>query len=151
MNLKLKEISDNEIMEEFQSRFQRKKGEKLQSSRDSADHMRAFLTQYPEDVEHFGIVYLDTQLNILMTELVSSGSLSTANVFPREIIKRVLALACGSILCFHNHPSQSLLPSNSDRAVTKKIQTALASIDVELLDHIIIGDGFYSFSDQGLL
>lgn len=147
----LKDFPDNVIKEEFQSRFQCKKGDKLQSSRDSADHMRAFLTQYAGDVEHFGIVYLDAQLRILTTEIVSSGSLSTASVFPREIIKRVLALECGSIICFHNHPSQETQPSNSDRAVTKKIQTALTAIDVSLLDHIIIGDGFYSFSDHGLL
>ncbi len=151
MNPQLKDLPDNIIQEEYQRRFLRKKGEKLQSSKASADHMRAFLSKHPRDVEHFGIVYLDTQLNIINTELVSSGSLSTASVFPREIIKRVLALASGSILCFHNHPSLETQPSNSDRALTKKLQQALTSIDVSLLDHIIIGDGFYSFSEKGLL
>ena len=151
MNPQLKDLPDNIIQEEYQRRFLRKKGEKLQSSKASADHMRAFLSKHAGDVEHFGIVYLDTQLNIISTELVSSGSLSTASVFPREIIKRVLALESGSILCFHNHPSLEILASNSDRALTKKLQQALNSIDVSLLDHIIIGDGYYSFSDQGLL
>ncbi len=151
MKSQLKDLPDNVIQEEYQRRFQRKKGEKLQSSKASADHMRAFLSKLPGDVEYFGIIYLDTQLNIISTELVSSGSLSTASVFPREIIKRVLALESGSILCFHNHPSLETQPSNSDRALTKKLQQALTSIDVSLLDHIIIGDGYYSFSDKGLL
>lgn len=151
MNSELQDFPDNVIREEYERRFQRKKGERLQSSKASADHMRAFLSKHPGDVEHFGIVYLDTQLNIIHSELVSSGSLSTASVFPREIIKRVLALESGSILCFHNHPSLKIHPSNSDRVLTKKLQTALTAIDVQLLDHIIIGDGFYSFSDHGLL
>jgi len=154
MNSKLKDISDNEIRELFQSRFQRKRGEKLQSSRETAEHIRAFLTKYPRDVEHFGIIYLDTQLNIIETEIISSGSLASASVFPREIIKRVLALESGSIICFHNHPSQELLPSSSDKALTNKLKIALQSIDTQLIDHLVVShenEEFFSFSDQRLI
>jgi len=154
MNSQLEVLSDNEIRELFQSRFKRKRGEKLQSSRDTAEHIRAFLSEYPRDVEHFGIIHLDTQLNIIETEILSSGSLSSASVFPREIIKRVLALEGGSCICFHNHPSQELLPSGSDKALTKKLKTALDSIDNQMVDHLIVGyekEGFFSFSDHGLL
>jgi len=77
--------------------------------------------------------------------------LATAAVFPREIVKRLLALEAGAIIVGHNHPSGETLPSNSDRALTKKLANAMSSIDVSLLDHLVIGNGFYSFSDQGLL
>jgi len=154
MNSKFKDISDNEIRELFQSRFKRKRGEKLQSPKDAAEHIRAFLTNHPRDVEHFGILFLDTQMKIIETEIISSGTLASASVFPREIIKRVLALESGSCICFHNHPSQELLPSSSDKALTKKLKTALESIDHQMLDHLIVGyekEGFFSFSDHGLL
>ena len=94
---------------------------------------------------------MNAQNQIISTEVISSGSLATAAVFPREIVKRLLALEAGAIICGHNHPSGETLPSNSDRALTKKLQQALECIDVALLDHVVIGDGFYSFSDQGLL
>jgi DNA repair protein RadC len=151
MNSKLKDIPDNVIKEEFKSRFFKPPGERLKSSTDSAEHLQAFLNQYPKDQEHFAIVFMNSQNQIISTEVISSGSLSSASVFPREIVKRLLALEAGAIIIGHNHPSGETLPSNSDRAVTKKIQTAVSSIDVDLLDHIICGNGFYSFSDQGLL
>jgi DNA repair protein RadC len=151
MDSKLKDIPDNIIREEYRSRFLKQPGERLKSSADSAEHLQAFLGQYPKDQEHFVVVFLSSQNQIISTEVISSGSLATAAVFPREIVKRLLALEAGAIICCHNHPSLDLQPSNSDRALTKKLQQALASIDASILDHLIIGDGFYSFADQGLL
>jgi DNA repair protein RadC len=94
---------------------------------------------------------MNSQNQIISTEVISTGSLATAAVFPREIVKRLLALEAGAIIVAHNHPSGETTPSNSDRALTKKLQRGLEAIDVSLLDHLVIGDGFYSFSDQGLL
>ena len=147
----IESISDSELREEFSNRFTRQPGSQLKSARESAEHLRAFLSNHPQDQEHFVVVFLDSQLQIISTELISSGSLATAAVFPREIVKRLLALEAGSIIVGHNHPSGETTPSNSDRALTKKLQRGLEAIDVSLLDHLVIGDGFYSFSDQGLL
>ncbi len=147
----LKDIPDNVIREEYARRFQKRAGEQLKSASDSADHLRSFLSQYPKDQEHFVAVFMNSQNQIISTEVISSGSLATAAVFPREIVKRVLALEAGAIIVGHNHPSLEVLPSNSDRALTKKLQRALEAIDVSLLDHLVLGNGFYSFSDQGLL
>jgi DNA repair protein RadC len=153
MNSRLKDIPDNAIREEYRLRFQKKQGERLQSSASSARHLRAFLDQLPNDQEHFVVVFLNSQLRIITTELISSGSLATAAVFPREIIKRVLALECGSLICGHNHPSGETHPSSSDRALTSKLKRAVESVDCTLWDHLVLGDSenFYSFSDQGLL
>jgi DNA repair protein RadC len=151
MNSILKEATDNEVREEYRQRFQKQAGERLKSSSDSARHLRAFLDQYPKDQEHFVTVFLNSQNQIISTELISSGSLAAAAVFPREIVKRLLALQAGSIIVGHNHPSLETIPSTSDRALTKKLQHALEAIDVSLLDHLVIGDGHFSFSDEGLL
>jgi DNA repair protein RadC len=147
----LKSISDTELREEFSNRFTRQPGSQLKSARESAEHLRAFLSNHPQDQEHFVAVFMNSQNQIISTEVISTGSLATAAVFPREIVKRLLALEAGAIIVGHNHPSGETTPSNSDRALTKKLQRGLEAIDVSLLDHLVIGNGFYSFSDQGLL
>ena len=149
----LTSISDSELQEEYVKRFTRKTGARLGGAGESAEHLRAFLSNHPQDQEHFVVVFLDSQNRIIATELMNSGSLATAAVFPREIIKRLLALESGAIVVGHNHPSGSTSPSNSDRALTKKLSTALESIDAQILDHLVLGGGsdFFSFSNQGLL
>ena len=147
----LESISDSELREEYSNRFTRQPGSQLKSARESTEHLRAFLLKYPKDQEHFVAVFMNSQNQIISTEVISSGSLATAAVFPREIVKRLLALEAGAIIVAHNHPSGETTPSNSDRALTKKLQRGLEAIDVSLLDHLVIGNGFYSFSDQGLL
>ena len=151
MNQLLTEVSDNEIAEEFVNRFQRKVGERLQKSTTVANHLRAVLTNYAQDIEHFICIFLDSQLRIIATEVVASGTIASSAVYPREIIKKVLQHEAAHVILGHNHPSAETNPSSSDRAVTKKLTTALKAIDVVVFDHVILGDGFYSFSDQGLL
>ncbi|MBC8193880.1 MAG: hypothetical protein H8E18_15950, partial [FCB group bacterium] len=132
----LQTLSNNTIREEYKKRFQKQPGQRLKSSADSAEHLRAFLDSYPKDQEHFVVIFLNAQNQIISTEVMSSGSLATAAVFPREIVKRLLALEAGAIICGHNHPSGETIPSNSDRALTKKLDRALGSIDVAFLDHV---------------
>jgi DNA repair protein RadC len=78
-----------------------------------------------------------------------SGSISSAAIYPREIVKRVIALKACAVVMAHNHPSGCPNPSNDDRLITRKILMALASIDVQLLDHIVVGDSYYSMADSG--
>jgi DNA repair protein RadC len=147
----LESIPDSELREEYVKRFRRQTGERLNSSRSSASHLRSVFTNHDQDREHFAVVYLDAQNKIIKTEVVMTGTINSAAIYPREIIKKVLEYGTAAVVISHTHPSGSLEPSNSDRALTKKLQMALASIDVDLLDHIIIGDGFCSFADEGLL
>ena len=89
---------------------------------------------------------------MLSTEVLFEGSLSTSAVYPREVVERVIELGAGAVILGHNHPSGEITPSSSDRAVTKKLQTALTAIDVEVLDHLIIGGSeYFSFTDHQLL
>jgi len=151
MNQLLTELGDNEIAEEFISRFQLKAGDLIKDAASAANHLRSFLSNYARDVEHFIVIYLNNQNRVITTEVVASGTINSSAVYPRQIAIKVLEKEAANIILAHNHPSGETMPSNSDRAVTKKLQTALSALDIDILDHIIIGDGFYSFSDQGLL
>ncbi len=98
------------------------------------------------------VIFLNGQHQVLTTEVLFAGSLTSSAVFPREVITRVIDLGAAAVIFGHNHPSGCLTPSSSDRAVTKKLQTALEAIDVSVLDHIIIGGSeHYSFADNRLL
>jgi DNA repair protein RadC len=144
-------ISDNDVLDEYVKRFTIQAGESIRSARDAANHFRAFFSDASKR-EKFVVCFLNSQHQVLSTEVLFEGSLDTSAVYPRRILERLLELGSGAILIAHNHPSGSTTPSSSDRAVTKKLQTALGAIDVDVLDHIIIGGAdFFSFADHHLL
>jgi len=102
-----------------------------------------------DDVETMYCIFLDGQNHILAIEKMFSGSLSSASIYPRELIKRVLDLKSAAVLVTHNHPSGNTSPSEADRTITRKMILSLAAIDVLLHDHIIVGDGYHSMSEDG--
>jgi len=144
-------ISDTEFLEEYKKRFTISSGESIGSAKEAANHFRAFFSDASKK-ERFVVCFLNGQHQVLSTEVLFEGSLTTSAVYPREVITRVLELGSAAILICHNHPSGLTTPSSSDRAVTKKLQTALASIDVDILDHIILaGANYLSFADSRLM
>ena len=145
-------ISDAEILTEYVRRFTIPAGESIKNTREAADNFRAFYNADAAKREQFCVCFVNGQHRVLKTETLFVGSLTTSAVYPREVIQRVLDLGAAAVLLAHNHPSSEVTPSNSDRAVTKKLQIALNAIDVELLDHIVIGGTeYFSFSDHHLL
>jgi len=147
------EIPDELLEAEYIKRNCILPGDHFGSSSNVAKFLKTQLLK-EKDREHMSVLFLNAQNQLIATERMFSGSLSTSAVYPREIIKKVLEYSAGSIILVHNHPSGTIAPSSSDRAVTKKVQSALSSIDVELLDHVIIGYGnsdFFSFADHRLL
>jgi len=150
--MKLQEYSDNEIREEFKARFKIGGEKQLNTASKVNDYLATLFAEYEQDVEHFVILFLNSQNRLIKSEKMFSGTINTAAVFPREIIKKVLEYNATDIILSHNHPSGETSPSSSDRAITKKIKTATESIDVNVLDHIIYGiDSYYSFADNRLL
>jgi DNA repair protein RadC len=147
----LTSISDSELREEFISRFQLKAGDAIKNAASAANHLRAFLSDYARDVEHFVVIFLNNQNKVITTEVVASGTINSSAVYPRQIAINVLKHESTNVILAHSHPSGETMPSNSDRAVTKKLQTGLSALDIEILDHIIIGEDFYSFADAGIL
>ncbi len=149
--MNISSISDTEILNEYVRRFTIPAGESIRSARAAADHFRAYFATASKR-EKFLVCFLNGQHQVLTTEILFEGSLTTSAVYPREVVQRVLDLGSAAIILAHNHPSGCTDASSSDRAVTKKLQTALTAIDVEILDHIIIGGSeYFSFADHRLL
>ena len=126
------------------------KGRELNNSREAYHVMKPLFAEN-HDVETVYCVFLDGRNRIISIEKMFSGSISSAAIYPREIVKRVIALKACAVVMAHNHPSGSTDPSNDDRRITKTIAMALATIDVQLLDHIVIGDGYTSMADRGFI
>ncbi|GAB4392068.1 MAG: DNA repair protein RadC [Gammaproteobacteria bacterium] len=102
--------------------------------------------------EIFACLFLNTRNHILAFEQLFFGTINMTTVHPREIIKRALAHNAASIILAHNHPSGLAQPSLADKEMTQNIQQILHTIDVVLLDHVIVGDGeTTSFAELGLL
>jgi len=102
-----------------------------------------------DDVESVYCIFLDMKNHILSIEKMFSGTIHCATVFPREIVKRVVALKAGAVLMAHNHPSGDATPSSEDLAITRKVIFSLMVIDVILHDHLIVGNDYHSLSDAG--
>ena len=144
-------VSDTEILAEYVKRFTINAGESIRSAKDAASHLRAFFSDASKK-ERFVVIFLNGQHQVLSTEALFEGSLTTSAVYPREVITRVIDLGAAAVVLGHNHPSGLTTPSNSDRAVTRKLQTALEAIDVAVLDHLVVGGSeHYSFADNRLL
>jgi len=102
--------------------------------------------------EKFITLYLDTKNQILKEETVSIGSLNASIVHPREVFKGALELSSASIIVIHNHPSGDPSPSREDIMVTEKLCEGGKLLGIDVLDHIIIGDGRYtSLKDEGFI
>jgi len=107
-----------------------------------------------QDREHevFGALFLDSQHRVLAFEELFRGTLDSASIYPREVVKRALLLNSGAIIAVHNHPSGDPEPSQSDRLFTQALKEALALVDVRLLDHLVVGaEGVVSLAERNLL
>lgn len=91
-----------------------------------------------EPREHFEVAFLDGQHRLIAVERLFSGSVSGAEVHPRVVVQRALALNTVSVLMAHNHPSGYSEPSAADRAVTARLKSALQLVEVRLLDHFVV-------------
>lgn len=110
--------------------------------------LRARLRHQPHEV--FAALFLDTQNQLLAFEELFQGTLDSCAVHPREVVKRALALHAASIIFAHNHPSGHAEPSAADKNITERLKSALALIDVRVLDHLVIGDkDIVSLAERG--
>jgi len=120
----------------------------------SAKAVKAYLQAHLADEarELFHVLFLDTQNSMISSETLFYGSLSTAAVYPREIVKRALELNAAALILAHNHPSGQVEPSDSDIRITKQVSDAANLVDVKVLDHIIVGKGrTTSLAERGMI
>lgn len=101
-------------------------------------------------VEHFGLVMLDSKHRVIRTKLVSTGSLDSTVVHPREVFREAAANAAAAIVLFHNHPSGDPSPSPDDLALTTRLVHAGEVMGITVVDHIILADqSYFSLFESG--
>ncbi|HWP19278.1 MAG TPA: DNA repair protein RadC [Burkholderiaceae bacterium] len=114
------------------------------------DYLRLHLSGKPHEV--FAVLFLDAQNRLLVMEELFRGTLTQTSVYPREVVKRALAHNAAGVLLAHNHPSGLAEPSKADEYLTQTLKSALALVDVRVLDHFVVGHGdVVSFAERGLL
>lgn len=104
-----------------------------------------------ETKEYFIALHLDGKNRIVAIDIVSIGSLNQSIVHPRELFKTALLSSAAAVILMHNHPTGDPTPSTEDLEVTRRLREAGDMIGIRVLDHIIIGDTYYSFAERGHL
>ena len=123
---------------------------KITSSKSVFDIMQPIIGELPH--EEFWIIYMNNSNKILLKNQMSKGGLTGTLVDTRLVFKKAMEISSTAIILAHNHPSGTLVPSNADKQLTTKIKRAGETLDVKVLDHLIItGSGYYSFADEGEL
>ena len=116
--------------------------------------LHEWLRLYCAHLEHevFIVLYLSVQNQMIDVEDVFRGTLTQTSVYPREIVRGALKRNAAAIVMAHNHPSGSAQPSRADEALTQTLKSALALVDVRVLDHFIVaGEQTLSFAERGLI
>jgi DNA repair protein RadC len=103
------------------------------------------------DRETFVVVLLNTKNEVIECPTISVGTLSASLVHPREVFKPAIRASAASVVLAHNHPSGKVEPSREDREVTERLAGAAEIIGIEVLDHVILGDGYFSMKEHGML
>lgn len=101
--------------------------------------------------EHFIVLHLDGKNRIACYDPVSVGSLNQSIVHPREVFSNAVRSSAAAILLLHNHPTGDTTPSREDLEITRRLREAGDLLGIKILDHIIIGDSYLSFVEQGLI
>ena len=107
------------------------------------------LRGYPYEV--FSCLFLDNKHRVIEYEEMFRGTIDSASVHPREVLRRAIHHNAAAVIFAHNHPSGVAEPSQADHRITDKLKDALGMVDVRVLDHFIIGDDVVSFAERGYL
>ncbi len=134
----------------------RRKGEevlqqnKISSSMSVFEIMQPILGELPH--EEFWIIYLNNSNKVIKKQQLSKGGITGTLVDVRLVLKMALELSAIGIILVHNHPSGTLKPSSADKQITNKLKKASESLDIKVLDHLIITEkAYFSFADENIL
>jgi len=123
---------------------------KISQPKDAADYVMEDMKSL--DVEHLKVIMLNTKNMVISVRDVSIGSLNSSIVHPREVFCEAIKKRSASIIVCHNHPSGDPTPSNEDINITNRLRECGKIIGIELIDHLIIGNGVYiSLKEKGIL
>jgi len=123
---------------------------KISSSSSVFEIMQPIIGELPH--EEFWILYLNNSNKILEKFQISKGGITGTLVDVRISLRKALEIGAVSLILTHNHPSGNLRPSEADKQLTQKLKTAAESLDIKILDHIIVTEkSYFSFADDGIL
>ncbi|MBM4463395.1 MAG: DNA repair protein RadC [Chloroflexi bacterium] len=122
----------------------------LRSPQSVVDFARLKLAGYPH--EAFMAIYMNTKNEVIDYEMLHEGTVDRAIIYPRRIVEAALSHHAAALLLVHNHPSGHTEPSEEDKDVTRTVIQAAGTVDIRVLDHVIVArDGYLSFLEKGLL
>lgn len=102
--------------------------------------------------ESFMVIYLNTKNHVSDYEIIQTGTVDRAVIYPRSLIKKSLASNASGVIIVHNHPSGICDPSEEDKTLTIAIKNAVEAVNIRFLDHLIVGKcGYFSFFENGLI
>lgn len=124
------------------------RGQVLTNPELTRDYLMRQMADKPYEV--FAILLLDSQHQVIQFIELFRGTIDSASVYPREVISLVLEKNAAAVIVCHNHPSGLAEPSQADRRITERLKNALSTIDVSLLDHMVVGASeIVSFAERG--
>jgi len=126
------------------------KGQTVSNSVEVYNILKPMVAKH-DDVEVLYGIFLDAKNHIIEIQELSRGTIGASAVYPREIVKKVIALKAAALVIAHNHPSGETTPSSEDKEITARIGLILHAMGVTLHDHTIIGNGHHSMADSGWL
>ena len=127
-----------------------RRGAVLDGPRAVREMLQARLQDRPYEV--FCCLFLDNRNRVIRLDELFRGTIDGASVHPREVVRQALACNAAAVILAHNHPSGIAEPSQADEFLTRRLSSALALVDIRVLDHLVIGDGTsVSFAERGLL
>jgi len=120
----------------------------------SPEAVRHYLSLHLTGLEHevFAALFLDNRHRVIAYRELFRGTIDSAAVYPREVVKCCLASNAAAVIFAHNHPSGVAEPSDTDVRLTRKLVDALALVDIRVLDHVVVGQGVQtSLAERGLM
>ena len=125
------------------------RGEQYSNPEATKTYLSCKLKHHEREV--FAVMFLDNQHRLIAFEELFFGTIDSASVYPREVLKAALKVNAAALIFAHNHPSGDATPSQADKQITQRLKEALALVDIRVLDHIVVGDSAISFAERGLL
>ncbi len=127
-----------------------RRGATMSSPQAVKDHLRLEIGALEHEV--FCLLFLDAQHRIIALKQMFRGTVTQTSVYPREVVKEALSVNAAAVILAHNHPSGAAEPSRADEFLTQTLKTALALVDVRVLDHLVVAcSEVVSFAERGLL
>jgi len=149
----LESIPDERAMlvKEIAFRYGEKRilGQSFKSAKQVYDHFKIRLGTARQ--EEFHVLILDTKHRVIHEKMITLGTLNQSLIHPREIFAPAIELRAASVILIHSHPSGDTKPSQQDIEITKRLSEVGEIMGIKVMDHVIIGDDYFSFMDQNMM